>query len=256
MQPETNSDQSVESQTQELQDQAAPAAPVEDTQDTENTEVDSPEQSQEGIEAPESDTQLQSATAEVIPEPEEDEPEFIPQATQIPTIEQVDISKFIDANGNFDAVAYNQALQSQIAQETASAVAQATAVNTNVRLYEKEWDKAYDKFPQLKGNTPEAKRQRAMVQAIHAQSANPGQKYLSPSKAAAELFGFASEQRKVGRQAATESRTVQAAANLGQSTPPAPATSSKNDDLKGKMRHAKTAKERADAAHELLKQIV
>lgn len=257
MDPE-NQDQVAESQTQELQDGVAEAADVEDTQDTQDAEVDAPEQSQEVSEAPESDAQQADSTTQESSQEggeEEEEEQFVPQAPQIPQIKPVDINDFI-TDGNFDADGYNKALQAQMSAQMQAVVAETTGRNQLERQYEKEWDKAYDKFPQLKGNTPEAKQMRGMVQAIHAQSANPGQKYLSPARAASQFFDFASGQRKVGRSAATESRTVQASANLGRTTPPAQAVSSKNDDLKGKLKHGKTAQDRKDAAHELLKQIV
>lgn len=170
---------------------------------------------------------------QAVEEPQEEDDDFDLEAiNQTPKVAPVDISNFINPETQeLDAVAYNQAIQEQMSASVQAAVQQATTMSSMQTKYEKQWDKAYEKYPELKGN----REYKDMVQAIHANSALPGSKYLSPAKAAEKLFGIRSEAKAEGMKTAQTTRRVQAAANLGNPTPPVEAVNNKSDSLKGKM---------------------
>lgn len=248
----------TEPQAQELQDQS------EETQVETNDEQDE----QDVAEVSESEAQGEEPQAEVaetavVEEDEEEESSFNPQAFQQPQAPQlppIDINQFVDTEGRIDMVAYNQAIQNQFQQQLAAVqqqtIQQATQYTTALSQYEKDWHKAEDRFPQLKGK--QGKDLKDMVQAIHAQSAaNPNGKYLSPLKAAEKFFGATSQAKAEGIKTAQETRTVQQAATLANPNPPAePQDRANVNNLKETMRRGTTRADRQQATNAYLTQLI
>lgn len=245
--------QTVEDQPQQLQEEAVAEEATADAQDEQDVEEVA---SQEAPEAVESDPQPEA-------EAEDEEPEWVPQPLQRPQVDtsnlqRPQISQFVDASGNVDLMRYEQAVAAYEQQKDAAyqnALSQAVSTATqsaDLRLrYEKEWSKAETKYPELAKN----RQMRDMVQAIHANSAVTG-KYLSPVKAADQLFSLRGEAKAEGIKAARETRTVQAAAGLANPNPPAPASGNKASQLKEQMRSGKTVAERKAASQGYLKAMI
>lgn len=231
-----------ETETQPLEEQSQPTEEVAEAPDVQQTEEVEP--------------QADAPTVE--------EPEVNPfQRTQLPPVPQVaapNVSQFIDpTTGIFDQVAFQNAqmeyqnnLQQSLAQVQQAAIQAATEEIRMERQYEKDWNKAYDVWPELKSD----KKLEAMVQAIHAQSANPGQAYKSPAKAAQELKALIGGSKQEGMKAATEVRQVQAAAGLGVTNPPARVQGDRASTLKNQMMNGTTLHERQSAGSSLLEDMV
>ena len=192
----------TESQTQPPVEEAV-TAPVEEApvEATEANETDVTDETPAEDNATVEGSDIQASASETQEEDEEDTT-FV--APTVPAA--VDIQQFIDANGNLDVAAFNAAQAAQIQAAVSAAVQQ----SANERKYERTWDKAFEAYPELRKN----KELRNMVQAIHANSPATG-KYLSPKQAAEKFLGFAGAAKQQGIKAATQTRTVQAAAGLG-----------------------------------------
>lgn len=229
-------------ETEETQEVAEPTTedePNEPNVETEEAEVESPTE----------------PVAQPAPKPAEEEPEeFLPKALERPDTTPPDIRQFVDAEGNLDLVSY-QTAQAQWMQKAMDAAINLSQERVQqLSRYEKEWNKAEDAFPQLKTD----KELKDMVMAIHANSANPGYKYMSPLKAAEKLFGVQQAAKAAGAAGARETRTVQQAAALANPNPPARTEGgdSKLTQLKDKMRTGKTARERKEASAAYLSELV
>lgn len=240
-----------ESQTQELQEEAVEAPEVDTDESQHETDENQPlEEEAVQPEASEPETQQEE---EVEPEEEEGFNPSQLESLQGPAVQTVEIQQYIDEEGNFDAIGYNSAMQQQIAAQTQAAVQQAVATTQMQQSYDKEWNKALDKYPELKKD----RELRDMVQDIHANSAMPGRKYLSPAKAAEKIFGIRSSAKAEGMKAAQQTRQVQAAANLGSPNPPAAeGTTDKSASLKETMKSGATRKIREAATRDYLSQMM
>jgi hypothetical protein len=178
--------------------------------------------------------------------------EFVPEVIEPPKATPPNINQFVDAEGNLDLAAYNQAQTEFLQNFSNQILSTATRMSDMRSKYEKTWDDAYQTYPQLRSD----KELRDMVQAIHANSTTSG-KYLSPKAAAARLFGVRNAAKAEGAKQSKETRTVQAAAALA--TPNAPAATSatnKLTQLKEKMRSGKTVAERKSASADYLAELV
>lgn len=237
----------VDEQSPALQDETEVTTTEDDTQH----ETDAPVAEADPAEAtPEAPVSEPTTEAEVV----EEEPEWTPTQIEAPNVQAPNMQQFVDAEGNLDVANYQAAQAKWASDLVAAAVSQSTQAVKLQSDYEKEWYKAEDRYPELKKN----RQLKDMVQAIHANSAQPGFKYLSPLKAAEQLFALRGEAKADGMKAAQQSRTVQAAASLGNPNPPAPAQSTdRAKQLKDQMRTGGTRAERQSATHayigELLK---
>lgn len=252
MQPEQGAEPTTtsEAESQELQEQSTgdEAPEVEEAQH--ETDEQHVEPSQEEPEAPESTPQ---EPAPAIEGDDVSDDAFVPQPIQTPTFAPPNAQDFVDAAGNFDIAGYQQKQSEWSQQVQAAAISAAAQTAANLTKYQQDWQKAEDKYPELKNN----RQLRDMVQAIHANSAQPGFKYLSPQKAADQLFGIRNQAKVEGIQAAKETRTVQQAATLAQPNPPAPAQrGDKVSQLKEQMRSGKTAELRKAAGTEIIKNLL
>lgn len=216
-------DQTVDQPIQEETDTLAP---------NENYEPDTDLVSQpvpESTDEPAGDNaQVEGAPA--FPEEEEDETPFT--QAQLPEVPNLSVDNYYDSEGNFRLDEYQRdqlALQQQVIQRS---VAEATAQIRMEREYEKQWQKAEEKYPELKAN----KQLRSMVKAIHVDSPNNG-KYLSPLKSADQIMGMLGKTKSQGMQQAQETRRTQAAAQLAVSNPPTAVTSDKVNDYKARMKN-------------------
>lgn len=189
------------------------------------------ETNEENVETPATEEPTPEASES---EPAVEEPEWVPEPIEPPRFQRPEVKRprmndFVNPQTNeVDIVAYEAAMdQYESAREQAldqglqDAFTKADKVAEYKTTYQREWAKAEDKYQELKTN----KQLKDMVFAIHSNSAQPGFKYLSPMKAAEQLFGIRGEAKSEGIRAAQESRTVQAAASLGNPNPPAPAQS-------------------------------
>jgi hypothetical protein len=199
--------------------------------------------------APEAPAPTPEAAPEQPEATEDADDDFRPDNLKGTPPTAVDIQQYIDEQGNLDLAGFQAAQAAQTQSIVQAAVEQAR----QERAYEKTWDKAYDAYPELRKD----KELRNMVQAIHANSPQTG-KYLSPKQAAEKLFGLRGQAKAEGIKAAQETRTVQAAASLGQSTAAAttPAASSKVTELRSQRDSATTAKGREEANAALLKELI
>lgn len=239
--------------------------------DEEQTPVETTEEeTQEVVESAETDTDdetneqdvetSEETTEEVVekpvakPEPEETEEEFVPKALERPDTTPPDIRKYVDAEGNLDLVSYQTAQSEWMQKSMDAAINSSREAAQMANRYEKEWNKAEEAYPQLKKD----KELKDMVMAIHANSANPGYKYLSPVKAAEKLFGVQEAAKAAGAAGARETRTVQQAAALANPNPAAKTDSAgtKLNQLKEQMRHGKTSRERKEASAAYLSELV
>lgn len=256
MDEHTSAETTVEPQAQEIQE-----TPTEETQveaPTDETDVNT---SQETTPVETTESLEQVAQPEQIEEDEEED-NILNSIPQAPQIQQVDIGQFVTQDPNtgeqqIDYQAYHQAMQTQMAASMQAATQQAVQQTELMNKYEKVWDDAYTEFPQLKGKTPESKQLRDMVQAIHANSALPGAKYLSPKAAAKQLFGIRSQGKAEGMKAAQESRQVQSAANLGNPNPPATDVGNNSaDTARQRMTKGKTKAEREQGVTDLISEMI
>jgi hypothetical protein len=223
---------------------------VEEVQETEEHESEGPE-TEEAPVAEEAEPSDNAAVEGDDAEAAEDE--FKPEAITPPDIKAPDLRQFVDNDGNLDLARFQEAQNQWMNQAMQAATSTATRAAAMQTKYEKEWTKAESKYPEL----AKSKQLRSMVKAIHIDSANPGNSYLSPLKAADQLFGVRSQAKAEGAKAAKESRTVQQAAALA--TPSAPAAASQGStmsQLKDKMRSAKTSAERKAASAEIISRLV
>lgn len=246
MDPSNETVATPESQTQPPVEQPT-TDQVAETQPEATNVTDAPDETAATAEASTEGTQ--ASAPETTPAPEEDlEDDFKPDfQNKVP--EPVDPKGFIDEAGNFDLAGYTAAN----AQQTQATIQAAVDQARQERAYEKTWDKAYEAFPELRKD----KNLRDMVQAIHANSPQTG-KYISPKQAAEKLFGLRGQAKQEGIRAAQETRTVQAAANLGQATTAATTStaSSKVTELRNARNAAPTLKAREDANAALLAELV
>ena len=230
-------------ETQEVQEVAEEATDQHETDEQHEVE-----------ETPAEETTEAKTTTPPAPKEEAVEEEFVPKAIERPDTTPPDIRQFVDAEGNLDLMSYQNA-QAQWMQRAMDA-----AINTSreaaqmANRYEKEWSRAEEAYPQLKKD----KELKDMVMAIHANSANPGYKYLSPLKAAEKLFGVQQAAKAEGAAGARETRTVQQAAALATPNPPAKTENGANklNQLKEQMRTGKTARERKEASAAYLDALV
>lgn len=231
---------------------ASEETPVEQPQESQDsTQVEDNHESDVTNESAETPTETPESAPKAKEEVVEEEPEWKPEPFKAPTLAAPDVRQFVDAEGNLDLGRYNQAQQEWSTNALQAATQAAMQVVSQSNAYQREWSKAEDKYPELKSN----KQLKDMVQAIHANSAQPGFKYLSPAKAADQLFAIRGEAKSEGMKAAKESRTVQAAAGLGNSNPPATTQSDNRAALKAKMKTGSKV-ERAEATREYLKLIL
>jgi hypothetical protein len=229
---EPTQEETQEVVTQDEQDETI-AEPVEQTEQT-------------APEYPESEAPTQEQYVE-------EEPDWQPQPLDVPQAQLPDIRNYVDAEGNLDLNVYNAALSNAINGVVTTAVTASTSAVTMQSRYEKEWNKAENKYPELSKN----KQLKDMVQAIHANSAQPGFKYLSPEKAADQLFAIRGEAKSEGMKAAQVTRTVQSAAALGSPNPAAPvAEGNKIAQLKEQMKYGATKTDRSNATTSLLKELI
>lgn len=238
-----------EEETTSPQDEAPEVEETPEVQETEEHEEDE----QEVAETPETESQSDAPSENASVEGGDAEEEFTPQPITPPDIKAPDIRQFVDGDGNLDLMSYQQAQNDWMTQAMTAATQTATRAAAMQTRYDKEWSKAESKYPELAKN----KQLRNMVKAIHVDSANPGSQYLSPLKAADQLFNVRSQAKAEGARAAKETRTVQQAAALA--TPSAPQAASQGStmaQLKEKMRTAKTGAERKAASTEILARLV
>lgn len=246
-----------------MDEEVTPAAPeVEETPETqevvETTTEDEPQEqdvpvSEEGEQPTPPTPPAPSPTPAPAPQ-EPAEEEFVPKAVERPDTTPPDIRKFVDAEGNLDLVSY-QTAQAEWTQKVMDATINASREQaTMANRYEKEWNKAEDAYPQLKKD----KELKDMVMAIHANSANPGYKYLSPLRAAEKLFGVQAAAKAEGAAGARETRTVQQAAALASPNPSAKTESgdTKLKQLKETMKSGKSARERREASAAYISELV
>lgn len=235
--------ETTEEETQEVVESAeeTDTDDANDEQDVETSEEAAEETTETPVPAPKA-------------EPEETEEEFVPKALERPDTTPPDIRKFVDAEGNLDLVSYQTAQAEWMQKSMDAAISSSREAAQMANRYEKEWNKAEDAYPQLKKD----KELKDMVMAIHANSANPGYKYLSPLRAAEKLFGVQEAAKAAGAAGARETRTVQQAAALANPNPPAKADGSgdKLNQLKEQMRHGKTSRERKEASAAYLSALV
>lgn len=234
-------------------DEAATVTPEASIEET--PVVETPEPVNETV----TPTQVQ-APAEDVPA-EEESPEYIPPVQQMSPI---DPKAFVDENGYVDVKQLTDAINSTIAnvQQTATTAAQRELAAN--RAEERQWNSAFDKYPELKsdrtlrdfvqqariGKATEAYRTAGNDQARLAAVKIP-----TPTQIASELFKRIGQAKTEGVQAATETTTVAQSNVPLTSGQPAP-TTSKNEDLFQKARDPRDKVGAETAQRELLKNLL
>jgi hypothetical protein len=172
-----------EEQPQELQEESTgEQAPAEEAQNV--TDVSNVETSQEVTpEAPESEPQ--EVEAEEAPDA------FTPQPIQNTAPPAPDIRSFVDPEGNLDLNSYQAAQQTYTQEVFNASVAAAAQTAQQLTKYQQDWQTAESKYPELKNN----RQYRDMVQAIHANSANPASSTCRLPKQLTSCSGFATKPR-------------------------------------------------------------
>lgn len=186
-----------------------PDVTPDETPDVETSEVVETEDVQQETPDQETTVEQPDAPTEEAPaeEPEEDE---VYEEIQIPELPRIDLTKVpMDAEGNLDP----NALLQQIELQNRAAVEQAVAI-TRAEMQqqareEKLWNKAVDKYPDLKSN----RELRDLVHKSRVGSIIEG-KNPTPLEVADTLFKHLGQQEIKGAKNATESVRVQRSATL------------------------------------------
>lgn len=246
MPPEVEETQAQPPVAEEVQDQQPPQEVdhEEDVQEVPGVEADAPEQPV----APE-------VTEEVLVDEEDDEPviDFTPSA--VPEVAPFDISKLPqDEDGNVDPAAFQTALGEYIAAE-ASRQAQTGTNQLRMEMqYEREWNKAVSKFPELK--TDKELRQLVQDQWMAGVLLNDGTGYKSPEKVASRFQKLRGSAKQEGIKSATETVRVQASAHLESSATTAAPKASGAASAKERINNA-TSRAELDAANlDYLKELI
>jgi hypothetical protein len=236
-------------------------APVVPAPATADTEVVQPAETT--VSEPVSET-VAPTTIEVPAEDpvvEEEPQEYIPPAQQVP---QIDPAAFADENGYVDVNKLTAAINNAInnVQQTASVTAQRelAAQKNEERL----WNSAIDKYPELKtdrtlrdfvqqariGKTTEAFRGAGNDPQRLAQVKIP-----TPTQIASDLFKRIGQAKSEGVKSATETTTV-AQTNVTPVSGSAAPTTSKREELFGKIRDPRDRIGAENAQRELLKDLL
>jgi hypothetical protein len=206
--------------------------PIQTNDEVADEVTDAPEQTNETtdlVEETNEPTQVEQTTVEAeqtVESPEyedEEEDSYTPfSLNQNPAnpAPQLDLSQIpLDADGNYDANALAQAINNQLA--AANQVAQ-QATNMVVELEEKRreeqlWQKAMDKYPELKSDKQLAQEVDALRYGLLAKdvmSGNSDARLITPAKAAERVLSRFQAAKTEGMKTATESVKVQESAYI------------------------------------------
>lgn len=149
-------------------------------------------------------------------EPEEDYPTY----QQVAPVAPIDFSQLpVDENNLIDPNALAQQINGRIAQAEQNAAARAQQIYAEQEAEKRHWEKAYDKYPELKTN----KELRDMVHnsrlgkvtELLSQTNDPSQiKLPTPSQTADALFKHINSERAKGFDQANQNTQVQQSAVL------------------------------------------
>lgn len=173
------------------------------------------------VEAEPTDATVATPTVESNSEVEDDYADF--QNVNLPQVEPLDFSQLPVGDDNLiDPNALAGAINQQIAAAENRAFARSQQANLEAQIEAKGWDKAYEKFPELKTN----KELRDLVQNSRigqisneinrAKTPEEAQKIklTSPSQAAEKFFKYMGNAKAEGMKQATENTVIQASAHV------------------------------------------
>jgi hypothetical protein len=161
------------------------------------------------------------ALTEASPEAEEDDEYRYQRVSPVPPLDMSQIATTED--GMIDPNALAGSINQRIAMAEANATARAQQIYAEQRAEEKQWDKAYDKYPELKDN----KELRDLVYRTRIGEAtdllsrtdDPSKVRLpSPSQVADKLFKYIGQAKTEGMKQATQNTVVQQSAYVESST--------------------------------------
>jgi hypothetical protein len=239
--PVANIDTAVENQSSQVEqtdNEQVNEAPVEEATSTTEEEVqpETPEAQAEDL----TELEIPDFMLEMQNQNVPDVPQF--DVTQLPTDEQ----------GNVRPEAFNQAINGAIQAAIAAAVGQSTAQTQITQLETREWNSALTQFPQLKDP-----KVRGMVKAIRNQSVmdSGGKGYLSPTKAAEQLFGALGQAKQEGIKSAQTQTRIQKSATLESATSSTPTEGSRKAELRQRM-SSSNPEEARSARREMIKEMI
>lgn len=220
---------------------------------------------EEPIDAPQDETlttqEPQEPTEEVVEETSpveetDDEDDYQPFQVQAPEtpLQGIDFSSLpTDEYGNVDANALASAIQNQ-SQSVLQQAAQMVQQVEERRTEEKLWQKAQDKYPELKTDRQLAEEVNALRFGLFAKDINDGKesRMLTPAQAFERINKRFASQRAAGIKQATESVKVQESAYVEPTNNAAKNAGSDDARLFQQMRSYDKA-ERETAADTLLK---
>lgn len=196
-------------------DSATPVAdtPAETTQTTQTTEEVQPSETAEAAPVtatPEPATVTESDTDDEIEYPTYQGPQYQP----------IDFSQLqADENGLIDPNALAGTINQSIAAAEQRAVAQATQAFQEQRVEEKQWEKAYDKYPELKTNKElrdlvHNSRLGEVTNLLSKTQDTSSVKLPTPAQIADKLFKHMGTAKTEGMKQATENVVVQNSAHV------------------------------------------
>lgn len=240
-----------ETQAPEAQEeaQAQPSQTTEAEHDTDVQEAPAVE-SNEPEPAPEVTT---PQVAELEADEEEELFNFTPEP--ISPVAPFDISQLpTDADGNVLPDAFQAALAQHIDSQSG---AKARAETNQLRMemqYEREWDKAVSKYPELRSD----KELQSVVrdQWMAGVLLNDGKGYQSPEKVASRIQKLRGAAKAEGIESAKKTVQVQSTAHLETSETTAPVTAGKRMKLKERISAAGNQRELDQANLDYLKDLI
>lgn len=191
-------------------------------------ETEAPESEQ--VSEQTNDEQDVTPEAPVVEEEEEDVSPFqnLPQTQQVSPLSQEDL-QINPETGEVDVNALLGAFNTRLNEVQQSTVTQSNNMAQLRDQYKSEWEKAEKKYPELKEN----RQLKEWVYARHADALEREGKYLSPTKAADQLFGITKQAQQKGMETANANVEVQKSARLESSN--STTRQSVSSDLKAQL---------------------
>lgn len=202
-----------------LQNQDAPVAPATPVEEVATSTT--PTDVQTTVEAEPTDATVATPTVETTETVEDDD--YADFNVNLPQVQPLDFSQLPVGDDNLiDPNALAGAINQQIAAAENRAFARSQQAQQEAQIEAKGWEKAYEKFPELKSN----KELRDLVQNSRigqisneinrAKTPEEAQKIrlTSPSQAAEKFFKYMGNAKAEGMKQATENTVIQASAHV------------------------------------------